>query len=249
MKSEVIGLRDVWVYHDGLPVLEDVTISIHRHDFLGIIGPNGGGKTTLLKVMLGLITPERGEVKVLGGDPERNRRHIGYVPQHSLFDHDFPISVMDVVLTGRAGQRLFRRYTDQDRKLAYDTLKMVDMLPFAKRPIGKLSGGERQRIFIARALVTEPEVLLLDEPTAGIDAHIQTEFYEILEKLKEKMAIVMVSHDLTAISIYVDKIACLNRRLFYHNSKELTSYDLEAAYQCPVEFIAHGLPHRVLKEH
>lgn len=249
MNSEVIGLRDVWVYHDGLPVLEDVTISIYKHDFLGIIGPNGGGKTTLLKVMLGLITPERGEVNVLGGDPERNRRHIGYVPQHTLFDHDFPISVMDVVLTGRAGQKLFRRYTDQDRKLAYDTLKMVDMLPFAERQIGKLSGGERQRVFIARALVTEPEVLLLDEPTAGVDAHIQTEFYEILEKLKEKMSIVMVSHDLTAISIYVDKIACLNRRLFYHNSKELTSDDLEVAYQCPVEFIAHGLPHRVLKEH
>ena len=249
MKSEVIGLRDVWVYHDGLPVLEDVTISIQRHDFLGIIGPNGGGKTTLLKVMLGLIKPERGEVKVLGGDPLRNRRRIGYVPQHSLFDHDFPISVMDVVLTGRAGQRLFRRYTDQDRKLAHDTLKMVGMLPFAKRQIGKLSGGERQRVFIARALVTEPEVLLLDEPAAGIDAHIQTEFYEILEKLKEKMTIVMVSHDLTAISIYVDKIACLNRRLFYHNSKELTSDDLEATYQCPVEFIAHGIPHRVLKEH
>ncbi len=249
MKSEVIGLRDVWVYHAGLPVLEDVTISIHRHDFLGIIGPNGGGKTTLLKVMLGLIKPERGEVKVLGGDPERNRRRIGYVPQHSLFDHDFPISVMDVVLTGRAGQRLFGRYTDQDRKLAHDTLKMVDMLPFAKRQIGKLSGGERQRVFIARALVTEPEVLLLDEPAAGIDAHIQTEFYEMLEKLKEKMTIVMVSHDLTAISIYVDNIACLNRRLFYHNSKELTSDDLEATYQCPVEFIAHGIPHRVLKEH
>jgi len=249
MKSEVIGLRDVWVCHAGLPVLEDVTISIHRHDFLGIIGPNGGGKTTLLNVMLGLIKPERGEVKVLGGDPERNRRRIGYVPQHSLFDHDFPISVLDVVLTGRAGQRLFRRYTDQDRKLAHDTLKMVDMLPFAKRQIGKLSGGERQRVFIARALVTEPEVLLLDEPAAGIDAHIQTEFYEILEKLKEKMTIVMVSHDLTAISIYVDKIACLNRRLFYHNSKELTSDDLEATYQCPVEFIAHGIPHRVLKEH
>ncbi len=249
MKSEVIGLRDVWVYHNGLPVLEDVTISIQRHDFLGIIGPNGGGKTTLLKVMLGLIKPEKGEVRVLGDDPLRNRRRIGYVPQHSLFDHDFPISVMDVVLTGRAGQRLLGRYTDQDRKLAHDTLKMVDMLPFSKRPIGKLSGGERQRVFIARALVTEPEVLLLDEPTAGIDAHIQTEFYEILEKLKEKMTIVMVSHDLTAISIYVDKIACLNRRLFYHNSKELTSDDLEETYQCPVEFIAHGIPHRVLKEH
>jgi len=263
--KEVIGLRNVWVHFDdtsgangatdggrgrgGIPILEDVTLSIREHDFLGIIGPNGGGKTTLLKVILGLVPPDSGEVRVFGGDPVKNRRFVGYVPQHSLFDHDFPIKVMDVVLTGRAGKRLFRGYSDHDRELARNALEMVEMLPFEGRQIGKLSGGEQQRVFIARALAAEPKVLLLDEPAAGIDMHAQTEFYELLKRLKETMTIVMVSHDITAISIHVDKIACLNRKLFYHDSKELTSGDLEAAYRCPIEFIAHGVPHRVLREH
>ena len=263
--KEVIGLRNVWVHFDdtsgangamnggrgrgGIPILEDVTLTIREHDFLGIIGPNGGGKTTLLKVILGLVSPDSGEVRVFGGDPVKNRRFVGYVPQHSLFDHDFPIKVMDVVLTGRAGKRLFRGYSDRDRELARNALEMVEMLPFEGRQIGKLSGGEQQRVFIARALAAEPKVLLLDEPAAGIDMHAQTEFYELLKRLKETMTIVMVSHDITAISIHVDKIACLNRKLFYHDSKELTSGDLEAAYRCPIEFIAHGVPHRVLREH
>ena len=249
MNDEVINLRNVWVHYDGTPVLEDVSITVYQHDFLGIIGPNGGGKSTLLRVMLGLVKPSRGEVRVLGGDPEHNRRYIGYVPQYSLFDINFPINVRDVVLTGRAGHALFRRYTDQDKELAYNALKMVDMLPFENRQIGELSGGQRQRVFIARALAAGPKVLLLDEPAAGIDARMQTEFYELLEKLKEKMAIVIVSHDITAISIYVDTIACLNRKLFYHGSKEITPEDLMATYQCPVELIAHGVPHRVLREH
>ncbi len=249
INNEIIGLRNVWVCCGGVPVLEDVSLSVHQHDFLGIIGPNGGGKTTLLKVVLGLVKPDRGEVVVLGGEPVEQRKRIGYVPQHSLFDPDFPISVMDVVLTGRSGKSVFGRYTSHDRELAQGALAMVEMLPFKDRQIGRLSGGERQRVFIARALAAEPEVLLLDEPAAGVDMHIQTEFYELLERLKKEMAIVMISHDITAVSIYVDKIACLNRRLFYHNSKELTSWDIEATYQCPVELIAHGIPHRVLREH
>ncbi len=249
MNNEVINLRNVWVHYDGIPVLEDVSITVYQHDFLGIIGPNGGGKTTLLRVMLGLVKPSRGEVRVFGGDPEHNRRYIGYVPQYNLIDINFPISVRDVVLTGRAGQALFRRYTDHDKELAYNALKAVDMLPFENRQIGELSGGQRQRVFIARALAAGPKVLLLDEPAAGIDARMQTEFYELLEKLKEKMAIVIVSHDITAISVYVDTIACVNRKLFYHGSKEITSEDMEATYQCPVELIAHGIPHRVLREH
>lgn len=249
MAEEVISLRNVSVHYGGMPVLEDVSLSINRHDFIGIIGPNGGGKSTLLKVILGLVKPDRGEVRVFGGDPLQNRRYIGYVPQYSLFDQNFPISVLDVVLTGRAGQALFKRYTGQDKKLALSALEMVGMLPLKEREIGRLSGGQQQRVFIARALAAEPDVLLLDEPAAGIDSLMQTEFYELLERLKQIMTIVMVSHDITAVSAHVSKIACLNRRLFYHDSKELMSEDLEAAYQCPVELIAHGIPHRVLREH
>jgi len=221
-----------------------------RNDFMGIIGPNGGGKTTLLKVILGLVKTSQGKVTVLGGGPEENRKFIGYVPQYSQFDRDFPISVQEVVLMGRTGQvGLMKRFSREDKMLALRALETVDVLDFKDRQIGKLSGGQQQRVFIARALVAEPKILLLDEPTAGIDMPMQTEFYELLARLKQRMAIVLVSHDISAVSIYVDSIACLNRQLYYHGSKEVGTEILEATYKCPVQIIAHGIPHRVLKEH
>ena len=249
--KEVVRLEDVWVQYNGVPILEGINLAIEQDDFLGIIGPNGGGKTTLLKIILGLISPSRGKVSVLGKPPEKSRSKIGYVPQHNLFDRDFPISVGDVVLMGRYGKSgLFRRYSSEDRRATQDALQTVGMLDYKDRQMGKLSGGELQRIFIARALVAEPKLLLLDEPTASVDPAMQTEFYELLEKLKKQMAIVLVSHDISAVSVYVDKLACLNRQLHYHGSKEITSEILEATYKCPVQMIAHGLvPHRVLKEH
>ena len=241
MKTDVILLKDVWVHYDSIKVLEGINLTLRQHDFLGIIGPNGGGKSTLLKVILGLIKPSRGTIRVLGDTPQNSRKYIGYVPQYSLFDPDFPMSVWDVVLMGRLGQAgLFKKYSKHDKKMALDALTMVDMLEYKDRQIGNLSGGQRQRVFIARALAANPKLLLLDEPAAGIDTLVQTEFYELLEKLKTKMTIIMVSHDIGAVSVYVDKIACLNNKLFYHDSKELTAEDLEAAYQCPVELIAHG---------
>ena len=249
--KEVVKLEGVWVQYNGVPILEGINLAIEQDDFLGIIGPNGGGKTTLLKVILGLISPSHGKVSVLGKPPEKSRSKIGYVPQHNLFDRDFPISVGDVVLMGRYGKSgLFRRYSSEDRRATQDALQTVGMLDYKDRQMGKLSGGELQRIFIARALVAEPRLLLLDEPTASVDPAMQTDFYELLEKLKKQMAIVLVSHDISAVSIYVDKLACLNRQLHYHGSKEITPEILEATYKCPVQMIAHGLvPHRVLKEH
>jgi zinc transport system ATP-binding protein len=249
--KEVVKLEGVWVQYNGVPILEGINLAIEQDDFLGIIGPNGGGKTTLLKIILGLISPSRGKVSVLGKPPEKSRSKIGYVPQHNLFDRDFPINVWDVVLMGRYGKSgLFRRYSSEDRRATQDALQTVGMLDYKDRQMGKLSGGELQRIFIARALVAEPKLLLLDEPTASVDPAMQTEFYELLEKLKKQMAIVLVSHDISAVSIYVDKLACLNRQLHYHGSKEITPEILEATYKCPVQMIAHGLvPHRVLKEH
>ncbi len=246
----IVKLEDVWVHFDGVPALEEVDLSIQQYDFLGIIGPNGGGKTTLLKVILGLLKPSRGKVTVFGHTPEKGREFVGYVPQYSLFDRDFPVSVWDVVLMGRLKHKNpFRGYSEADKKLAHDSLETIEMLDFKDAQIGKLSGGQQQRVFIARALVTEPKLLLLDEPMASVDSPMQTELYELFEKLRQRMAIVLVSHDISAVSIYVDKVACLNRGLFYHNTKELTAEDLEATYQCPVEIIAHGVPHRVLKEH
>ena len=250
-ENEVVKLEDVWVQYNSVPILEGINLAIEQDDFLGIIGPNGGGKTTLLKIVLGLIHPSRGKVSVLGKPPDKSRSKIGYVPQHNLFDREFPISVWEVVLMGRYGKAgMFRRYDDEDKKMTRDALQTVGMLDYKDRQIGKLSGGELQRLFIARALVGDPKLLLLDEPTASVDPAMQTEFYELLENLKQRMAIVLVSHDISAVSIYVDKIACLNRQLHYHGSKELTPEILEATYKCPVQMIAHGLvPHRVLKEH
>ncbi|MCL0078170.1 ABC transporter ATP-binding protein [Dehalococcoidia bacterium] len=248
--KEVVRLEDVSAHYDGVPVLEGVNLSIYQDDFLGIIGPNGGGKTTLLKVILGLVKPGRGRVSVFGDTPEKGRKYIGYVSQYSLFDRDFPASVWDVVMMGRLGKTgPFRKYSKQDSDATLRALEAMEILDHRDQQIGKLSGGQQQRAFIARALVTEPQLLLLDEPTASVDTPLQTDFYELLERLKQRMAIVLVSHDISTISIYVDKIACLNRELYYHSSKELAAEDLEAAYRCPVEMIAHGVPHRVLKEH
>ena len=249
--EEVVRLEDIWVHYDGIPILEGINLSIDQDDFLGIIGPNGGGKSTLLKVILGLIKPSRGKVSVLGKQPEKTRNRIGYVPQYNLFDRDFPVNVWDVVLMGRFSKAgLIRRYSRVDKEAAEDALRSVGMLDYRGRQIGRLSGGEQQRVFIARALVAEPRLLLLDEPTASVDSAMQTEFYELLEDLKREIAIVLVSHDISAVSIYVSKIACLNRQLFYHGSKEIEPEVLEATYKCPVQMIAHGVvPHRVLREH
>lgn len=249
--SEVVKLQKVRVKYNDVTVLDDISISIIQHDFLGIIGPNGGGKSTLLKVILGLVKPVSGSISVFGKPPEQARSMIGYVSQRPSFDRDFPASVRDVMMMGRFSKvGLFRRYTQADRDAVDKALVRVGMAEYQEKQIGRLSGGQQQRVFVARALVSEPELLLLDEPTASIDPGMQTEFYELLQNLKKNLTIVMVSHDIGAVSVYVDKIACLNEQLYYHGSKEITPEILEATYKCPVQLITHGeVPHRVLKEH
>ncbi len=239
------------VHYGDVPALENIDLTVLRHDFLGIIGPNGGGKSTLLKVILGLVSPDSGVVKVLGRSPQQGRRMVGYVAQRPAFDREFPASVWDVVLMGRCGLKgLFSRYGVEDAAAAESALSRVGMLEFRGRQIGRLSGGQQQRVFIARALVGEPQLLLLDEPLASVDPSLQTGLYELLADLRRTLTVVMVSHDIGAISVHVDSIACLNRKLFCHGSTELSAEVLEATYQCPVQLIAHGpVPHRVLKEH
>jgi zinc transport system ATP-binding protein len=250
MKKEVVKLTDIWVEFDGVTVLQHQNLTLFDGDFLGIIGPNGGGKTTLLKVILGLIEPSRGEVKVFAQPPVEARKNIGYVPQLSFFDRDFPINVMDVVLMGRLSVRsLFQKFTREDKEAALTALEKVEMADLRYRQIGKLSGGERQRVFIARALVSNPKLLLLDGPTASVDPKMKTGIYELLDNLKKDMAIILVTHDIGVISSHVDKIACLNCQLYCHNDKNVSQEMLEAVYHCPVDLIAHGVPHRVLDEH
>ncbi len=243
-----ILLRDVSFGFGRTPVLESVNLEVRPGDFLGIIGPNGGGKTTLLRLILGLLKPDRGSVEVFGGSPEAARGHIGYVPQYARFDTGFPIDVLDTVRMGRLGHRVTGGHR-RDRQAAFEALEKVELGHLAKESIGRLSGGQLQRVLIARALAAEPEVLLLDEPTASVDTRIGQSVYGLLSDLSSALTVVLVSHDIGVISSYVKTIACLNVRLHYHHSRELTPEMIEVAYGCPVDLVAHGHPHRVLPTH
>ena len=250
MKEPIVEIKDVWLSFKGRPVLEAVNLRLDEGDYLGLIGPNGSGKSTLLRVILGLLSPDRGSVRVLGESPARARGRIGYVPQYTRFDASFPVNVLDVVLMGRIGSRgLFRQPSQRDRDVALSSLDKVEMGDRAGRQIGRLSGGELQRVMIARALAVEPRLLLLDEPTASLDTRVGVSVFELLKDLAQAITLVLVSHDIGVISRYVKTVACLNRRLYYHRSKEITPEMFEAAYGCPVDLVAHGHAHRVFEDH
>ncbi len=247
----VIELEDVWAGYESDRVLEAVNFRMDAGDYVGLIGPNGGGKTTLIKVILGLIKPDRGSVRVMGVSPEKGRHFIGYVPQIQQDNKMFPIKVWDVVSMGRLKPHLLQNLylKDADKTIVERSLRQMDILDLAKRPINELSGGQRQRVTIARALAAEPKILMLDEPTSSVDSRSSSKMYDLLAELNQSISILLISHDLTAISTYVKTIGCVNRRLVYGGQKEITSEMLSTAYECPVDLVAHGLPHRVLPSH
>jgi len=249
--EEIIAMEDVWFTYRDNPVVEAINLRIYANDFLGIIGPNGGGKTTLFKLILGLLTPDKGTITIKGGDPCEHRTVIGYVPQYRTFDFGFPISVQEMVLMGRLGtiRKPFRKYSSEDHAIVQNCLETMEIADLKNRQVDQLSGGQQQKVMLARALATEPEVLLLDEPTNHVDVQTGGHFFGLLKELHEKMAVVVISHDIGAISTTIDRIGCMNKRLYLHDSAEITEEMIAESYQCPIDLIAHGVPHRVLQEH
>jgi zinc transport system ATP-binding protein len=241
MANPIIQIRNLEAGYQGNLVLRNVSLTILEHDFIGIIGPNGGGKTTLLKVIMGLMKPSKGTV-----EHSIERSDIGYLPQGSHLDESFPITVREVVASGLKNSfRLTRSGRDQLEK----TLKSTGLEKLQSRSIGAISGGELQRTLLARAIVSSPSLLVLDEPDTYVDNRFEMELYQLLRKLNQTMTILLVSHDIGTISPYIKSIACVNRDLHYHASNEINEEQLKV-YNCPIEIITHGpVPHRVMKTH
>ncbi len=245
--KEAIRLHGVTAgYRTGNPIIHNIDLTVQENDFLAVIGPNGGGKTTLLKVILGLLTPWEGTASVFGESPEKNHPAIGYVPQ-LIPEDSFPITVMDVVLMGRLRNAgLLRRFSRGDRETAEMNLARLNVEDLAGDDMNSLSGGQKQRVLIARALAGKPQILLLDEPVASVDHDTQISFFNLLAELNSTITIVLVTHDVGAVSAHVKNIACINRTLISHG-ETLSSESVAKAYGCPFELISHGgIPHRVL---
>nr|WP_320117156.1 ABC transporter ATP-binding protein [uncultured Marinifilum sp.] len=242
----LLELKSVSVAYDDNVVLTDVDLIVKEKDFLGVIGPNGGGKTTLLKVILGSLKPLKGSII----QTAKKSCTIGYLPQVNRIDKKFPISVFDVVLSGLMSKKgVFARYNSADKKKASKLMEQMGISHLINKNIGGLSGGQLQRIFLCRAIISDPDLLILDEPDTYVDSKFEGELYEILDKLNRKMAIIVVSHDVGTICSHVKTIACVNKTLCYHDSNIISEEQLKA-YDCPIDLLTHGVvPHRVLKQH
>lgn len=244
----VVELEGVTFSYGAAPVLEDVDLRVTEGEFLGIVGPNAGGKSTLLKLILGLLVPLSGRIRVLGGRAQEGRRLLGYVSQYPSFRRDFPISVEQAVLLGRVGcgpQRSWLGalapggYTLADRLAAREALAEVEADDLANRQIGSLSGGQLQRVLLARALACEPRILILDEPTANIDLRLEGDIFDLLKRLNARMTILVVSHDVGFISSYVSRVACINRTLVCHHTDAIDGQVIQELYGENVRMVAH----------
>lgn len=249
MSEFLLKVEKASVRYNGVSVLEDVDLEIHKDDFIGIIGPNGGGKTTLVRLILGLLRPYSGKVEY-NIPHSKGKSKIGYLPQVHQFDKKFPILVQDVILSGLpARQKLLSGHSRVEKEKAAYWMDKLGITSLKNKPIGNLSGGEMQRVFLCRSLISEPELIILDEPDTYVDNMFEKELYETLRDLNKHMAILLVSHDVGTITSYIKSIACVNRHLHYHPSNIITENQL-ASYNCPVQLITHGdVPHTVLKKH
>ena len=240
MNEPVIVLEGVYFRYGELLALEDISLSIREKEFLGIIGPNGSGKSTLLKLILGLLTPEKGKISVFGAPPAEACLKIGYVPQFATFNRDFPISVLDTVLQSRLGlTRTVFGYRRQDREIACEALAEMAIGHLHNRSLSALSGGQLQRVLIARALACQPQILILDEPTAHIDPRVEKGIFELLKRLNERLTMIVVSHDIGFIVDYITRVACVNRKLVCHTTSKISGKMIEELYGGPMRAIHH----------
>ena len=236
----VIELSGVSFAYGVAPVLEDVHLSVRAGEFLGVVGPNAGGKSTLLKLILGLLEPAGGRIRVLGRRPQAASREIGYVPQYPAFARDFPVTVEQVVLMGRLRRgRLLGSYRRGDREMARWVMTQTEIADLAARRIATLSGGQLQRVLVARALACEPQILILDEPTANIDLRVESDIFDLLRVLNQRMTILVVSHDVGFISAYVRRVACVNRTLLCHATESIDGQVIHDLYGGDVRRVAH----------
>ena len=244
--NPIITFQNVSFSYNGAPVLQNASFGVGERDLVCVIGPNGGGKTTLLKLILGLLRPGEGEVRVFGESPGRARRRIGYMPQHMRYDPQFPVTALEIVLMGRLGQRAAGPYSKQDRAIALQALEEMDMADFAGRLLSELSGGQRQRVLIARALACEPSLLLLDEPTANVDAAVEAKLFTTLRRINQRMAVMMATHDLGFVSEIVEHVICVNRTLAIHPTSDITGEVIREIYGGDVRMVRHD--HRCSEE-
>lgn len=247
--NTIVSLRGVSVSYSSSVAIDSASLDIYQDDFIGIIGPNGGGKTTLIKAILGMVEYS-GEIVYAPELYRGSERGVGYLPQQSNFDRAFPISVIEVVMSGLQGEKGFwRRYTRSERQKAMQLLESVGIADVADKQIGEISGGQMQRALLCRAIISEPKLLILDEPTNFVDNNFENELYTLLHELNSRMAIVMVSHDIGTITSTVKSIVCVNKTVHRHDSNIITQEQLDN-YHCPIQIVSHGhIPHTVLAHH
>ncbi|MDR3118157.1 MAG: metal ABC transporter ATP-binding protein [Mediterranea sp.] len=250
-ENVVVALKNISVAYDNKTVLHDVDLNIYKNDFLGIIGPNGGGKTTLVRTILGFLQPKAGSIRFFEEGKPVNSLTMGYLPQYSSIDKKFPICVEEVILSGLSSKRsLIGRFTREQKDRAHETIARMGLEGLEKRPIGQLSGGQLQRALLGRAVISDPCLLILDEPSTYIDKHFEARLYGLLTEINKDCAIVLVSHDIGTVLQNVKSIACVNETLDYHPDTGITSEWLEKSFHCPIDLLGHGtMPHRVLGKH
>ncbi|MDR2679877.1 MAG: ABC transporter ATP-binding protein [Tannerella sp.] len=249
--EKLIEIRNLTVVYDTKPVLKNVDLDVWDGDFLGITGPNGGGKTTLLKAILGLMKPVAGNISFFDCGKPVSSLKIGYLPQINPIDRRFPISVYEVVASGLAREKKsFRDFSAEQKSRVHNLITQMGLEQFSKRAIGELSGGQLQRALLARAVVSEPQILILDEPNTYVDKHFESRFYELLGEINKKTAVMLVSHDVGTLLTMVKNVACVNETLHYHYGSDISGDWLSKTYACPIEIVGHGdFPHRVLQKH